>query len=61
MADELLDLLDDLVVTRDEDLPVASDLVQELVQAARAAQIWGGTAGRLFAVERIGLASGSVP
>ena len=60
-ADELLDLLDDLVVTRDEDLPVEGDLVEELVRAGRAARIGGGAARRLFAVERVGLASALFP
>ena len=60
-ADELLDLLDDLVVTRDEDLSFGDDLVLELVRAARAARIVGGDARRLFAVERVGLASALFP
>jgi ATP-dependent Lhr-like helicase len=59
--DELHELLSDLVVARESDLPVAASLAAELVAAGRAARVTGSGGARLFAVENTALVRALFP
>ncbi|MEE9278715.1 MAG: DEAD/DEAH box helicase [Myxococcota bacterium] len=60
-ADELCELLVDLVVARPADLPADPELARELVESGRAARLLAAAGARLFAVERLGHVSALFP